>query len=87
MEVKNLPHTLICKAICWNVRSIGNEGKLNEIIQILEDNNYEMDFFTGTWFDSETSNLTKVIKDAGYNLIHTYRENKCGGGCCSYLQR
>ena len=39
-----------------------------------------MAFFTETWFDSETSNLTKAIKDAGYNLIHTYRENKCGGG-------
>ena len=66
--------------LSWNVWSISNETKLIDTLQILEDNDIHIACICETWFDCEKSKLTAIIGDAGFNIQHSFREVKRGGG-------
>ena len=36
---------------------------------------------TETWFQKKNGTFSKRIRDAGFTLHHSFRENKRGGGC------
>ena len=76
-----LPQSVECNMFVWNVWSIANPEKLNNLLQIMEDRNISIACITETWFDKKTGPFSKTIRDAGYKLNHAYRENKRGGGC------
>ena len=66
--------------MCWNVWSMLSDEKCANVLQVLEDNDIQIACITETWFDSKNGKFTKYIKEAGYNLIHGFREDKRGGG-------
>jgi exonuclease III len=71
---------LSCKVIVWNVWSILNEVKLNQFLQIIEDKKIHVACITETWFDSRNGKFTATVKEAGFGIVHSFRENKRGGG-------
>ena len=66
--------------MCWNVWSILNERKLENFLQIVEDNDLSVACITETWFDAKTGSFSHTIKQNGYELHHAYREGQSGGG-------
>ena len=70
----------VCKIMCWNVWSMLDERKLSNILQIFEDNDIKVACISETWFDSKTGKFTMAIQEAGYEIIHAFREDKRGGG-------
>ena len=75
------PSSVKCKLLVWNVWSIANDEKLNNFLQILDDQNISIACVTETWFGSENGTFSKTIKDAGFKLNHAFRTEKRGGGC------
>ena len=69
-----------CTVLCWNVWPILNENKLENLLQILEDNDISVACITESWFDAEKGPFSQRIKSRGYELHHAYREGKRGGG-------
>ena len=57
-----------------------NEEKLNNVLQVFEDNEIHIGCITETWFDAQKGKFTATIKESGYNLFHSNREDKRGGG-------
>ena len=66
--------------MCWNVWSIMNEKKLENFLQIIQDKNVSIGCITETWFDSLNGTFSQIIKRCGYELHHSFREGKRGGG-------
>ena len=66
--------------MCWNVWSILNENKLENFLQIIQDNDISIACVTESWFDSENGTFSQIIKQCGYELHHAFREGKRGGG-------
>ena len=64
----------------WNVWSMLNEEKCNNILQVFEDNQVHIACITETWFDTQKGKFTAAIKEAGYQIVHAHREDKRGGG-------
>ena len=73
--------------LAWNVWSIANEEKLNNFLQILDDQKISIACITETWFDRKNGKFSKTIKDAGFELHHTFREDKRGGGSAIIYKR
>ena len=69
-----------CKIIMWNVRSILKDLKLNNFLQLLEDNDIQVACLCETWFDSQNGTFTATIKAAGYEILHGNRDDNRGGG-------
>ena len=46
----------------------------------LTSNDIDLATITETWFASERDSVTAVIKDYGYEMLHTYRVDRRGGG-------
>ena len=66
--------------VMWNVCSLKNNEQLDKMLQILDDRNINVSCFTETWMDCEHSSITRVTKDHGFNIMHSYRSNNRGGG-------
>ena len=64
----------------WNVWSILNDVKLSQFLHIIEDRNVHIACITETWFDSSNGKFTATVKEAGYGIVHCFREKKRGGG-------
>ena len=43
--------------------------------------NISISCVTETWFQKKNGTFSKRIRDAGFTLHHSFRENKRGGGC------
>ena len=71
---------LSCNIMMWNVWSILNPEKLRSVLQVLEDNQIQIACITETWFDAEKGIFTSAIKSEGYEIIHSPRSDKRGGG-------
>ena len=63
-----------CKILCWNVWSMMNDEKRNNIMQTLVDKDIQVACITETWFDSKNGKFTADIKEAGYELTHGFRQ-------------
>ena len=70
----------MCRIWVWNVWSIMNDEKLRNVLQTMEDNKVDIGCITETWFDTNKGKFTGIIKEAGYDISHSHRENKRGGG-------
>ena len=71
--------TLTCSM--WNVTSMVN--KTPDIMEQLLDRDSAIVFLQETWLKSNRSNVTSLVKDFGYKLIHNIRKNRekeIGGG-------
>ena len=77
---RNTSSETYCNIISWNVWSILNDEKLSNFLQILEDQNFQIACITETWFNTRNGKFTAAIKEAGFKLIHSYREDKPGCG-------
>lgn len=69
--------------MAWNLRSLNNKtdkDKLENFLHVLNDNDISIACITETWFDAESGTFSKSIKDSGYNLFHSFRDNQRGGG-------
>ena len=85
-------HTILCKKLqlklssknclvmCWNVWSVLNDTKLENLLQILDDKDIGIACITETWFDTKTGKFSRAIRNHGYEPHHAFRENKRGGG-------
>ena len=61
-----------------------SDEKCNNVLQVLEDNNIQVACISETWFDSKNGKFTKSIKEAGYELIHDFKEERGGGTAILY---
>ena len=69
-----------CKFLCWNVWSILSQHKLILFIDFLNENGIDIACVCETWFYASNGIFTSIIRDAGYDIHHAYREDKSGGG-------
>ena len=73
-----------CVVMCWNVWSVLNESKLDNLLQILEDFNVSVACITETWFDAEKGTFSGKIKNRGYDIQHAYSWYRCWSWCCGW---
>ena len=69
------------KCVSWNVQSLRN--KCNEVMEHVIDYNADVVFITETWMEAEKNDVTAIIKNRGYKLLHNRRKNRdkdTGGG-------
>ena len=67
--------------IAWNVQSIRN--KCAEVLEHVVDNDADVVFLSETWMEAETNDVTAMVKERGYRLLHNRRKNRekeDGGG-------
>ena len=64
-----------------------NEIKLDNILQIFDDMDIQIACICETWFDSRTGTFTAKINEAGFDIVHAYREGKRGGGTAIIYQK
>ena len=69
-----------CKILLWNVWSVRNNIKLLNLLQIITDLEVSFACICETWFQSQTGVFSATIKEHGFGIIHSFRENKNGGG-------
>ena len=50
------------------------------MLQVFEDNQIQIACITETWFDEDKGTFTSTIKSEGYEIIHSPRSEKRGGG-------
>ena len=72
--------SITCNIFVWNVWSALNSEKLTNLLLLLEDKNIQVACITETWFDSITGKFTALIKERGFEIVHSVREGKRGGG-------
>ena len=77
----------VCKVISWNLLSILNENKLDNVSQVFEDQNIQIACICETWFDTKNGKFTSAIKEAGFDIIHAHRDIKRGGGTAIMYKR
>lgn len=61
----------------WNAQSLNN--KVHVLIQLLYDNQVDLALISETWLSSENSVTTCAVKEAGYEIDHSYRSKRGGG--------
>ena len=69
-----------CKILSWNVRSVLNDERLENVLQFIEDNNIMIACLCETWFDSQNGKFTAKMKEAEFEILHANRGGKRGGG-------
>ena len=65
----------------WNVQSIKN--KCAEVLQHISDYNADIVFLSETWMETEKNDVTAMIKESGFKMLHNRRLNReklTGGG-------
>ena len=67
--------------VAWNVQSIRN--KCDQVLEHTIDYNADVVFLSETWMEADKNDITALIKERGYKLLHdrrTNREKEGGGG-------
>ena len=68
--------------LLWNAQSLNN--KINVFVQLLCDNQVDVAFVTETWLSDESGTITSIIREAGYEIEHSYRSKRGGGVAIIY---
>ena len=55
---------------------------MHDVISVMVDKEIGIGCFTETWFSSLSNSTTAIIKDAGFDIVHCYREKRGGGPVC-----
>ena len=76
-----------CNLLSWNIRSVLNEERLDNVLQFMDDHKIGIACLCETWFDAEKGRFTARIQEAGYEITHAYREDKRGGGAAILYQK
>ena len=66
------------RCFLWNPRSLCN--KLEEFIQLLEDNDIHIAAVCETWLTSSFNYVTSRLRELSYNIHHQHRDSQRGGG-------
>ena len=66
--------------LLWNVRSLNK--KVDYIMQHIVDTDVTIACITESWLTDPSNHVTYRIKNYGYSISHTHRENGMGGGVC-----
>ena len=61
----------------WNAQSLNN--KVDEVTQFLLDRQVDIACISETWLSGESSVTTFAIKEAGYQIDHSFRSKRGGG--------
>ena len=69
--------SLNVRCVAWNVQSLVN--KVHEIMSILSDNMIDLAFISETWLSSQSNSTTSIVKSFGYEMAHSFREQRGGG--------
>ena len=69
-----------CKILSWNVKSVLNDERLDNVLQFIEDNDIMIACLCETWFDSQNGKFTAKMKEADFDILHANREGRRGGG-------
>ena len=81
-KLQHNPSTLPnVRSMTWNVTSMIN--KTSEIMELVTDRDPSIVFLQETWLKTNKSNVTALVKDYGYVLVHNIRKNRkkiIGGG-------
>ena len=75
--------SLKCKMSCvsWNVQSIRN--KCAQVLEHVVDQEADVVVLSETWMEADNNDITALIKDSGYKLLHNRRKDRdkeVGGG-------
>ena len=71
--------------LVWNAQSLNN--KVDEVTQFLCDRQVDIACISETWLSSENSVTTFAIKEAGYQIDHSYRGKRGGGVAILWKQQ
>ena len=74
--------------IAWNVQSIRN--KCAEVLEHVVDKDADVVFLSETWMEAEKNDITAMVKEKGYKLLHNRRMNRekeDGGGVGVMVKR
>ena len=63
--------------MAWNAQSLVN--KVDDVLSILFDSKIDLACISETWFSDQSNTTTSVIKSAGYNIAHVFREKRGAG--------
>ena len=63
--------------LLWNVQSMVN--KVDDVISVMIDKEIGLGLFTETWFSTLSNSTTAIIKNYGFDIIHSYREKRGAG--------
>ena len=77
-KLKKVPYT--CNILVRNVWSVLNFEKLSNSLLLLEDMSIHVACISKTLFDSTTGKFTALIKERGFDIMHSPRQEKRGGG-------
>ena len=75
----SLKCTMSC--VSWNVQSIRN--KCPKVLEHIIDQDADVVFLSETWMEADNNDITALIKDSGYKLLHNRRKDRdkeVGGG-------
>ena len=64
--------------ILWNSQSLNN--KIDDVIQILQDNSQNIGLFSETWLRSQKNHVTSLLNESGFKICHSNRSDMKGGG-------
>ena len=84
----NKPSSPNVRCIAWNVTSMIN--RTPAIMEHVIDNDPSIVLLQETWLKSNRSNVTALVKEYGYILLHNIRKNReknSGGGVGILLKK
>ena len=70
----------------WNVWSMGNNLKIHFIIQTIADSKIDVACITESWLTEGYAHTQSILNSFGYNLSHTFRPNRAGGGVAMLIK-
>ena len=71
----------IIRCVAWNVQSIRN--KCDKVLEHIVDYEADIVFLSETWMESQKNDITAMVKQRGYKMLHNRRlnrEKEVGGG-------
>ena len=74
------------KLVLWNVCSLANNLKLHFILQTLTDSKIDIACITESLLTEGHAHTASVLKSFGFNLTHTFRAKRKGGGVVFILK-
>ena len=54
-------------------------NKVDDVISVMIDKEIGLGLFTETWFSTLSNSTTAIIKNYGFDIIHSYREKRGAG--------
>ena len=69
------------------MRSLCNNLKIHFILQLLDDCSIDIACITESWLTEGFAHTAAVLKSFNYELSHTYRPKRAGGGVAILIKK